>query len=205
MTNVPNHPLYQPDEPSATEHLYLTPIEGLFCITNPRHSDERGFFTEIAQVSQLNQATQQDFHIQQINLSYSEQNVIRGFHAENWNKLVTIPSGVVYSVLLDIRPHSATFLQTVHVLLGESDEAIQGALYIPRGVANSICVVKGPVSYFYAVDSLYTERNPLYDQAISVFDPTLAIEWPVSRDKAILSQRDQDAVLLSDKFPESIS
>jgi len=64
------------------------------------------------------------------------------------------------------------------------------------GVANSIAVIKGPLLYHYAVDTFYDERDPAGDKALSLFDPELNIQWPIEREKMILSRRDADSATL---------
>ena len=69
-----------------------------------------------------------------------------------------------------------------------------------KGLGNSLCVVNGPVDYLYAVDALYRERDTSGDQAISLFDPELAIPWPISREQMIISERDKQSVNLAEKI-----
>ncbi len=199
-----NIPLYQPTE---TDHLadgiFKTSLPGLLFIQSQKHTDKRGYFSEVARLPELNTVLDKPFKPVQINHAKNRKNVIKGFHAEGWNKLVTVPNGVAFSVLLDVRKDSPTFGKWQAFLLGDDAEfpnALYGALYIPRGVANSVLVMTETLNYFYFFDKLYKDRDPKKDVAINLFDPTLNIPWPVEKDKLIISERDQKAVNLNDLY-----
>lgn len=194
---------YQPTEDlKIADGLYRTKFAGLFYITYPRFSDERGLFSDFFKIPKLNPLIGMDFTAKQVNFSYSYDKVIRGMHAEGWNKMVTILQGKALCVEADIRPESPTFGQTEYFEIGFDPDSKQGAgLIVSKGIANSICVLEGPVSYLYVVDALYDERDKAGDQAISIYDPDLNIQWPYSEQEAIISQRDKDAVTLRAKFP----
>ncbi|MFZ5377002.1 MAG: dTDP-4-dehydrorhamnose 3,5-epimerase family protein [Patescibacteria group bacterium] len=194
--------IYQPDQSlQVADNIFKTKINGLFFYQYKKHYDERGFFTEIAKVPHFNKAVVGvDFQPKQFNFSYSKTNVVRGFHAEDWNKMVTIVGGQAVCVLADIRKNSPTYTQVEYFLMGTDLESEYGAgLFISRGIANSICVLNGPVSYLYAVDMLYEDRDRTGDRAISLFDPQLNVQWPIPREKMIISQRDLDSVELNIK------
>jgi dTDP-4-dehydrorhamnose 3,5-epimerase len=174
--------------------IQKTSIEGLLYLDYDLHGDERGFFAEIALLPDLNQMLPQPFVPVQFNLAVSQQYVARGLHAENWNKLITVISGTAQCVIADIRADSPTYQQTESFVLGDSGQ--RGCIYIPSGLANGYCVTQGPANYFYMVDALYRDRNTSGDQAISLFDPDLAIPWSIPQDQMILSDRDKSAVYL---------
>ena len=184
------------DNQLISKRIYQTPITGLYYIDNALSTDDRGFFTDLADLTELQSVVKSEFAIKQLNLSQSKQNVVRGFHAEDWNKLVTITAGVAYCVIADSSKSSPTYAQSLAFMLSKDEKFLTGSLFISRGLANSICVVEGPVSYFYAVDQLYASRNKANDQAINLFDPTLAVDWPIEKEKMIISQRDVDAINL---------
>lgn len=179
-----------------------TGIEGLYYIERPKFDDERGFFREVANIRELEEVIGHEFRIVQFNQSRSEQNVGRGIHAEGWNKLITVASGVAYCVYVDVRPESETFGRTESFVLGMADGALPGAVYLEKGIGNSFVVVDGPVDYLYIVDALYADRDKSQDRAISMFDPDLAIDWPIPREEMILSDRDLAAIGLRELLPE---
>ena len=195
--------LYQPDQKLAVlPGIFLTGIKGLWYLERKSFADERGFFAEIAYMDKIGKVSGRPFVIKQVNHSRSSQHVVRGMHAEDWRKLITVTSGAAFCALADVRPDSATFSQTVCFNLGIDDGGLRGSLFVEEGVANSFCVVSGAVDYFYCVDRLYTERNLQGDVAISLFDPDLNIKWPLAREQMILSKRDKNSVTLRERFPE---
>lgn len=190
------------EENKATDRIYKTSISGLYFINTPLSTDDRGFFREVAILPELQNILSFDFQIKQINHARSEKNVIRGMHAEDWNKLVTVVNGTALCVLSDIRPDSETFLKSEYFLLGSSTDALQGSLFITRGIANSVCAVEAPVDYLYFVDALYKERDISKDTAISIFDKDLHIQWPISKEDIIISERDKNSITLKQLFPD---
>ena len=198
--------LYQPNSSLEIKSgVFKTKIEGLYYLSYTFSADERGFFAEVGHAYKIEAITGQPFKIVQVNHSRSNLNVVRGMHAEGWNKLTTVINGLAFSALADVRPESPTFGQVETFEFGPDNGGLKGSLYISQGIANSVCVLKAPVDYIYCVDKLYQDRDPQGDQAISLFDPDLNINWPLPRDKMIISQRDKDAVTLRQKFPQKFT
>lgn len=197
--------LYQPKpDLQLSKNVFKTDIDGLYYIDFKKHNDNRGFFAELAKIPEIDTITGEDFTIKQSNLSYSYTNVVRGMHAEGWNKLVTVVTGTAFCALADIRPDSPTFSQVVNFQFSmlDADKGLSGGLYVAAGIANSICVLEGPVSYIYGVDKLYEDRDPSGDKAISIFDQDLNISWPIDEGDMILSDRDRDTITLREMYPE---
>lgn len=194
---------YQPEKSlKIAEDIYKTSIDGLFFIPHHTYPDNRGSYSEVARIPEIEAVTGNKFETKQVNHSRSLQNVIRGFHAEDWNKLITVTGGRVLSVLVDIRPDSPTFGLTEQFTLGTGDEAINGAIYVTKGIANGFLVLDGPADYLYLVDDLYVTRSKDGDQAINLFDPDIAVEWPIAREEMIYSDRDTKSASLRELFPD---
>jgi dTDP-4-dehydrorhamnose 3,5-epimerase len=198
MSVIPFTP--SPDN-QVSEFIYRMPFEGMLYIDHKRFDDERGFYAELDRIPEIEAALGISFPIKQLNLSHSEKNVIRGFHAEDWNKLLSIITGSCFCAWADIRPDSETFGDVTTMEVG-AEAAHFGSVFLPRGIANSFCAPSGPVDYLYAVDQLYTQRDTSHDVAISLFDPDLAVPWPISRKEMIVSERDEQAISLREKFPD---
>lgn len=195
---------YQPTKDlEIKDGVFKTKINGLYYLAFNYFPDNRGFFSEVGYTYKIETIIGTPFKIAQLNHSRSLENVIRGLHAEGWNKLTTVTNGIAFSALADVRPDSTTFAKVETFLFGE--EGLKGSLFIAQGIANSVCVIKGPVDYLYCVDKLYQDRDPADDQAISLFDPDLNINWPIPKDQMIISDRDKQAVTLRQKFPEKFS
>jgi dTDP-4-dehydrorhamnose 3,5-epimerase len=183
----------------VSENFYKTSLPGLFYFKAPKFNDERGFFSEIIKLPELEKVIGQSFAPQQINLARSEENVVRGMHAEGWNKLVFVNSGLAFCAIADVKPNSPTYKQSEYFQLGYDNEKEFGqGLFISQGLANSVAVLKGPLNYIYIIDKLYADRDQADERSISLFDPELNINWPIAKEKIILSDRDKQAVSLKD-------
>lgn len=190
------------DENKISEYIYSTSIPGLYYLAHKEFHDNRGMYAELSRLPEIELEIGKAFSVKQVNLAVSNTNVARGFHAENWNKLVTALTGECFCSLADLRPDSTTFGKTQEFVMGNSKKSLKGSLFISAGIANSICVIEGPVNYLYCVDELYANRDPKFDTAISLFDNDLAVDWPIQQDQMILSNRDREAISLREKFPE---
>lgn len=186
----------------VAEHIYATKLEGLYFLESKKFDDSRGYYAELARLPEIDLLRGTEFCTKQVNIARSEKNVIRGIHSESWNKLVTVTNGVAFCALVDLRPDSQTFGEVETFLLGIGTDALHGSIFIPNGIGNSLCVVSGPVDYLYYVDELYKDRDPSGDKALSLFDPDLAIEWPIKKDEMVISERDLNSVTLKELFPE---
>ncbi len=184
----------------VSETIYKTKIAGLFYIPHKTFPDHRGFYQELGRVPEIEAVTKEKFVIKQFNQSRSNTNVIRGIHAEDWNKFVTVTTGICYCALVDLRKDSPTFGQYETLYLGHSDqkEVLNGSIFISKGVGNSMCVTQGPVDYIYAVDAVWSQRDPSKDKAINLFDKDLNIPWPIKKEEMIISQRDLDIISLKE-------
>ena len=177
-----------------------TSIPGLFIIERPTFRDGRGFFREVFHLDELEQKLGKSFKIVQLNHSLSKPNVIRGLHADRWNKLVYPLTGKAFAAITDIRPDFPTFSK---VETFEFDDENRYALFIPRGLANSVCADgKEVVNYIYLVDDYYDPKNP-GTTSIVWNDPDLKIPWPL--EDAIISERDRNNPRLRDLFPAKFS
>jgi dTDP-4-dehydrorhamnose 3,5-epimerase len=184
----------EPDSVPAVALRELS-IPGLFLVERETRRDDRGFFREVVRWDELEASTGIPFRPVQWNHSVSEPGVLRALHAELWNKLVYPITGRMFAAVVDIRPEFDTFGHTVELTFDASDPT---ALFIPAGLANSICVAGDePVHYLYLVDAYYDGSDT---RAVAWDDPDLDIRWPIA--DPILSQRDRENPRLRDLFPE---
>ncbi len=177
------------------DFIKRTSLKGLLILERPTFPDERGFFREVFHLNELEEAIGKDFKPIQWNHSNSKPKVLRGQHAENWNKLIYPITGSAFASVLDIREKSETFgkFETFNF-----DEDHRFALFIPKGFANSFCVTGGEdVNYLYLVDSYYNGSDT---KAIAWDDLDVGINWPIA--DPILSERDKNNPKLRDLFPE---
>ncbi len=184
------------DKPNYSLHIIKkTSIAGLFVIERPIFKDKRGFFKEIFRQDELKKATGVNFCPKQWNHSYSKPRVIRALHAENWNKVVYPITGKMFTAVVDIRPNSKTFGKYETFTFDGKDYK---ALFISKGLANSICVNgRTPVHYLYLVDAYYSGKDT---RAVAWNDPDINIRWPIKN--PIISERDKNNPRLRDLYPE---
>lgn len=179
---------------NASEFVKKTDIPGLLLIDRPVFKDERGFFREVYHLNDLEEILGHDFKGLQWNHSNSKPRVLRGLHAENWNKLIYPVSGEVFVALVDIREDSPTFSKVVTFKFNDENRS---ALYIPKGLANSFYVSGNEdANYLYLVDAYYDGTDT---KAIAWDDPDLNIDWP--NKNPILSERDTKNPKLRELFP----
>lgn len=175
--------------------IKTTTIAGLLILERPIFSDERGFFRELFHKDELEKIIGFKFDGIQMNHSNSVPRVIRGIHAEKWNKIIYPVSGEVFIAIVDIRPDSPTFAKVETFNVGDDNRI---GLFIPNGLANSLCVTgEKSVDYIYLVDSYYDGSDT---RAIAWDDPDLQINWPI--ENPIISERDRNNPNLRDLFPE---
>ncbi len=175
-----------------------TAIAGLFVVRWPTHGDDRGFFRQTYQAEELAEALGRPAVFAQGNHSRSAPGVLRGFHAEPWDKLVYVARGTAMAAIADIRPDSATFGEVVTHHLGDAPgERVR--LFISEGLANSFCTYgEQPVDYLYDVSDVW--RPDIDKPAIAWDDPDLDVAWPV--DDPTVSEADSANPRLRDLFPD---
>lgn len=174
-----------------------TSIDGLIVVSWPQHDDERGFFRQTAQVSEVATLLGRDVHIAQLNHSRTVPGAVRGFHAEPWDKLVFVTAGTVLAAVADIRPESATFGEVVTQQLGDPPGERAG-VFVAAGLANAYANIGSTdADYVYAVSQ---EWHPVDKQAIAFNDPDLAVDWTIA--DPLVSDDDRNNPTLRDRFPD---
>ena len=97
-------------------------------------------------------------------------------------KLVTVTSGKVFDVAVDIRPESKTFGQYESVILSDKNHT---QFYIPPGFAHGFLVMSDVADFQYKCTDFY---DPLDESGILWNDTTLNINWPIK--SPLLSNKD---------------
>lgn len=182
-------------EPTTGFTIQKTAIEGLLEIDISQIEDARGYFQEKFQKEKLVAAgLPTDFVPVQQNISFNKEvGVTRGLHAEPWEKYISIISGKAFGVYVDLRP-GENFGKIVTIELTPSK-----AVFVPRGVANGFQTLEPNTYYQYLVNDHWSQAGKYL--SVNIADPALAIEWPISLDKAIISDKDKKAPMLKDLSP----
>lgn len=171
-----------------------TVIPGMYEIDLILHGDNRGWFKENYQKVKMEALGLPGFEVVQNNFSYNaEVGVTRGLHAEPWEKFISLANGKVYGAWVDLRD-GPSFGKTF-----ECEITPDKAIFVPRGVANGYQTLGANVTYTYLVNAHWSPEAQY--SAVNLFDPDLAINWPLAKEKLIISEKDQANPLLKDVKP----
>lgn len=167
-------------------NIIETNIEGVIIIEPRLFEDERGYFFESFNQKEFQEKVCKTTFIQD-NESKSSYGVIRGLHFQKppfaQSKLVRVVKGSVLDVAVDIRKGSPTFGQHVAVELTEDNHR---QFFIPRGFAHGFSVLSKEVIFQYKCDNFYAPQS---EGAIAWDDPDLGIDWQISIDEILLSEK----------------
>lgn len=126
-------------------------ISGVYIIDGLRFKDIRG---------ELIKPYSENFMPSDININFKEtwftkskKNVIRGMHLQvepyACEKIVSVISGKIIDVLLDLRKASESYGQVFSIELSENTCQ---SIYIPKGVAHGYCVKKESIVMYMATE-----------------------------------------------------
>lgn len=174
-----------------------TAIPGLFEIDLVLHGDNRGWFKENYQKARMEALGLPVFEVVQNNFSYNaERGVTRGLHAEPWEKFISVANGRVFGVWVDLR-RGENFGKMLTIEITP-----EKAVFVPRGVANGYQTLEENVTYTYLVNKHWSPDTKYV--GINLADETLGINWPISLDQAIISEKDLNNPKLADVEPTDI-
>jgi dTDP-4-dehydrorhamnose 3,5-epimerase len=161
-------------------------LDGAYLIENFYAGDSRGGFTKCFEKDIFADAGI-DFKLNETFFSVSNKNVIRGLHFQTRNpqaKIVSVVSGRVWDVIVDLRMESLTYKKWIGVELSGDNHK---ALYVPRGFAHGFASLEDRTIMLYQCDGAYDKET---DTGVMYNAPELGIEWPVKEMDAIHSERD---------------
>ena len=183
--------------PTTQFSAHQTDIPGLLTFDVTSIVDERGWFQEKYHQAKLVEAgLPKDFRVVQNSISYNKsRGVTRGFHAEPWEKYISVVSGKVFVAYVDLRK-SESFGKVVTLELDNNK-----AVFLPRGIANAFQTLEDNTYYIYSVNEHWSAEK--YDEYtyVNPGDPTLNVPWPIPLDQAIISERDKNHPMLKDIKP----
>ncbi len=137
------------------------------------------------------------FEVVQNNFSFNDKRgATRGLHAEPWEKFISVANGSVFGAWVDLRK-GPSFGTTFSI---EINPGV--AVFVPRGVANGYQTLEDNVTYTYLVNAHWSPETKY--TFVNLFDPTIAINWPISKDMAIISEKDANHPFLNDVVPMEI-
>ena len=111
-------------------------------------------------------------------ISNRQRGTLRGFHYQvephQESKLFRVTRGAIFDVIIDLREHSATYLQWTSVEL-EADE--YRMLFVPEGFAQAFQTLEEDTELIYQVSAFY---SPVNGRGIRYDDPAFDIPWPLA-------------------------
>ncbi len=175
-------------------NIIKTPLKGLIIIEPPVFGDERGYFMETFSERAFAK-NDMDVHFVQDNESMSGKNVLRGLHFQAppnaQGKLVSVVSGRVFDVAVDIRKSSPTYGQSFGIELSAENKK---RLYIPPGFAHGFLTLEENTIFQYKCTDFYAPQS---EGGIAWDDPDINIQWPQKVD-LIISEKDKNNPLFVD-------
>lgn len=175
--------------------IIKTDIEGLIIIKPQIFKDSRGYFFESFSQREFNEKVTPIQFVQD-NESCSSYGVMRGLHFQkppySQSKLVRCVKGSVLDVAVDIRKGSPTYGKHVAVELSAENHL---QFFIPKGFAHGFAVLSEEAIFQYKCDEFYTPQS---EGGIQLMDESLGINWPISADDAIISDKDKKYPKLSE-------
>ncbi len=165
-----------------------TDIPGLLIFNVTSVEDERGYYQEKFQKDKLVKAgLPENFNIVQNSISFNKTSgIIRGFHAEPWDKYISTITGTVFAAYVDLRKGDS-FGKVVTIEINPSI-----AVFLPKGVANSFQTLTDNTYYLYSVNDFWSPE--LYNKYlfVNLADPDINIKWPIPLKDSIMSERDKN-------------
>ena len=175
-----------------------TALPGAFVIDLERREDSRGYFARAFCQHEL-AAHGLEPVIAQANVAFNKvAGTLRGMHFQfppkAETKIVRCIRGAIVDIIVDLRPESPTYLESISVELNEENGR---ALYVPERFAHGYQTLVDATETSYQVGEFYapeTEGGLAYD------DPRLALEWPLR--VAVISEKDAEWAHLDAVEPE---
>ncbi|MBY0296029.1 MAG: dTDP-4-dehydrorhamnose 3,5-epimerase [Methylobacterium sp.] len=165
-----------------------------------RFGDDRGWFSETFRADILAAHGISDPFVQDNQSFSAQQGTVRGIHFQTHPhaqaKLVRVLSGAILDVAVDLRRASPTYGRHVAARL-DAENGHQ--LFIPVGFGHAFCTLTPDTMVAYKVAGGYYSRA--HDGAVLWNDPDLGIDWPVSAQEAVLSDKDTKAPRFADLPP----
>ena len=155
-------------------------ITGLKIIETKMFYDNRGFFKEVFRNNLIKKNFKFDV------MSSSKKNVIRGLHIQTKKpqaKVITVVSGKIMDVAVDLRKNSKTFGKYYSLIISEKSEY---SFYIPEGFAHGfLCLSDKCIVYYKCSEYRHKES----ETTLNWNDHEVKIKWPIK--KPILSKKDK--------------
>jgi len=172
-----------------------TAIPDVKRLTPKRWGDERGYFVEVFNSLEMNNAGIKFSAVQENQSLSFATGTVRGLHFQvppyAQAKIVRVLRGKIFDVAVDIRFGSPSYGQFIAEELS-AENGVQ--LFIPRGFAHGFCTLEIDTEISYLIDNPYA---PECDRVIAWNDQDISIVWPEGAG-SVLSAKDSEAPKLRD-------
>ena len=154
-----------------------TKLGGAFIIDLERREDDRGFFARTFCQNEFSDRGLEPV-IAQANIAFNKKRgTLRGMHFQYppapETKLVRATRGAILDIIVDLRPESPTYLQSISVELSAENHR---ALYVPERFAHGYQVLEDGTETSYQVGEFYA---PECEGGLRYDDPRLRLAWPL--------------------------
>ena len=165
-----------------------TKLKGAFEIELELFEDVRGFFARAWSDREF-AAAGLNARFVESNISFNEKKgTLRGMHYQlppyDQTKLVRCTRGIIYDVIIDLRPDSPTFKQWVAKELSAENHVL---LYVPGQFAHGYQTLEDKTEVLYQTSAYYA---PEHGRGVRWNDPAFDISWPI--DNPVMIDRDRD-------------
>ena len=158
-----------------------TGIEGCAAVPVAANRDDRGCLFEI-----YRQSWPGGFATVQWNVCSSRAGVVRGVHVHvDYDEFYTLPQGRVRIGLVDIRPHSPSFGQSIAFVWSDRDNA---AITVPKGVGHVVHFIDDAILAF-GLSGYWSRETDVIGCRWN--DPELGFDWAI--DAPVQSDRDRNS------------
>ena len=163
-----------------------SPLPGAFLVDLDLRTDERGFFARAYSPDEF-AAQGLGPELRQCSVSYnSRKGTLRGLHYQaaphEEHKLVRCTAGVIFDVIVDIRPQSPHYRRWFGTELSAQNRR---ALFIPPGFAHGFVTLSDDAEVYYMIS---VPHAPEHAQGFRWSDPAFGIQWPLA--PSVISTRD---------------
>ena len=161
-------------------------LKGCIVFEPKIYKDGRGFFLETFRENYLHEILKKKYKFVKDNFSCSKKGVLRGLHFQrkkSQGKILSVVSGSIYDVVVDIRKKSKTFGEWQGFFLTAKKKS---QIWIPPGFAHGFLSLENDTQIMYKCTEYY---NPSLEEGILWNDSSLNIKWPIDI-KPILSDKD---------------
>lgn len=175
-------------------------IDGAWLAESPVWTDQRGIFREWFKSSEMMKVIGRDFNIEQANVSSSSRGTLRGIHyslaKKGQAKWITCVSGSILDVVVDIRPNSQTYKKWLALELSDTNGR---SMFIGEGLGHAFVSLQNNSTVSYLLSSEYSPNDEF---EINPLDAELNIDWKISREELLISNKDLNAPSINERLKQ---